>query len=157
MSRNTDKSYLSMNKKPIVKPEHRRVAKALVKGGKSLSEAYQGGGFSAAQGRKGWGVVMRSKPLMEAIKDEIDQWRKSAGNLPSPSERAEIARFRLLINTIHGEGDARGSTLAAKLLGQDKEVRLFEPEMSVTILNRPVPVGWEQSFSMEPRKRESTE
>ncbi len=58
----------------------------------------------------------------------------------------------LVRNSIDGEGDRKGSSYAAKLIGSLNRVNIFEPDVSVNPIFMTVPAEWRDRYSLEPEK-----
>lgn len=132
-----------VNGHPI--PNHRKAVRDYLLGRKNQLSALTGAGYSPKQARKGlFATLQTSGPLREAFENEINKLVKLAEILPSPHERANLVRFRLLMNVLSGKDAAVQS---AKLLGQDKQVAMWEPETrtGVNIVVRP-PAEWSARF-----------
>ena len=62
-------------------------------------------------------------------------------------ERSGMIRLRLLGNLMHGDGHV--SNQAARLLGNDREVRLYEPETQGNVALAEVPSDWMCRYSLK--------
>jgi hypothetical protein len=69
--------------------------------------------------------------LRQALKEEIEVMCKIGETLPLPYLRANAIRAQLMKNMLRGAKP--GSNEAAKLLGQDREVNLWESEAAIGI------------------------
>ena len=105
--------------KVTVTAQHRKFARALVRQGKSYSEAFEAAGYSPKQGLKGMQEVRRRPALRKAVDDEIRRFARESEGLPSAEIRARMLRHRLTLNVAQGVDRAVQS---CKLLGADKEV-----------------------------------
>ena len=108
-------------------------------GRKCPTRALIDAGYSPKQARKGlFATLQTSGPLREAFENEIIKLVKLSEILPLPHARANLVRVRLLMNVLSGKDAALQS---AKLLGQDKEVAMWEPQqpagIAVNISNCP--------------------
>lgn len=98
-------------------------------GRKCPTRALIDAGYSPKQARKGlFATLQTSGPLREAFENEIIKLVKLSEILPLPHERANLVRVRLLMNVLSGKDAAVQS---ARLLGQDREVHMFEPESRI--------------------------
>jgi hypothetical protein len=70
----------------------------------------------------------------------------------SKTELEQLVEAVLIRNSLDGEGDKKGSSYAAKLLGSLSRVNLFEPDMSVNPIFMTVPAEWRDRYSLEPEK-----
>jgi hypothetical protein len=91
--------------------------------------------------------------LAEAIHEEsMKQARElisQQGHKLNKEELEQLVEAVLVRNSIDGEGDRKGSSYAAKLLGSLSRVNLFEPDMSVNPLFLSVPPEWKDRYSLE--------
>ena len=130
-------------------PDHRKAARRYLCGDKTQFSALTGAGYSPKQARKGLiATLQTSGPLREAFENEINKLVKLSEILPLPHERANLVRVRLLMNVLSGKDAAVQS---AKLLGQDKEVAMWEPEQSagVAISVSNCPSEWRSTYILD--------
>lgn len=130
-------------------PDHRKAARDYLCVGKTQFSALTGAGYSPKQARKGLIATLKSSgPMRQALKDELNRWNKIAEILPSPHERANLVRVRLLMNVLTGK-DA--GVQSAKLLGQDKEVAMWEPDQpaGIAISLNNCPLEWRSTFIVD--------
>jgi hypothetical protein len=145
-----------MGRKAKITERHRKVAKALVCG-VPATQAFVEAGYSPATARKGTANLKERIPaLAQALHEEtMNAARKfisqQAPNL-SKAELEQVVETALVRNTLHGEGDRKGSSYAAKLLGSLSRVNLFEPDISVGVLAMEVPAEWRDRYSLESEK-----
>ncbi len=114
-----------MGSKPQpAREQHRRVARAYFREGKSLPEAMKAGDFSSRTGEKGiTNLVANSHPFAEAFNEELEFALKSAKSLKLPPEDfTKLVEWRLAINIARGRDDGAQST---KLAGQLKKLDIF--------------------------------
>ena len=142
-----------MARKVKVKGKHRRVAHALRRGATDR-EALLEAGYSEASANKGITSMQREVPaLAQAIHEEsMKQAREliaQQGHKLNKEELEQLVEAVLVRNSIDGEGDRKGSSYAAKLLGSLSRVNLFEPDMSVNPLFLSVPPEWKDRYSLE--------
>ncbi len=142
-----------MARKPKVKDRHRRVASALRKGATDR-EALLEAGYSEACANKGMTSMQREVPaLAQAIHEEsMKQAREliaQQGHKLNKEELEQLVEAVLVLNSINGEGDNKGSSYAAKLLGSLSRVNLFEPDISVGVLAMEIPAEWRDRYSLE--------
>ncbi len=142
-----------MARKVKVKSKHRTVAHALRRGATDR-EALLEAGYSEACADKGISRMQREVPaLAQAINDEsMKQAREliaQQGHKLNKEELEQLVEAVLVRNSIDGEGDRKGSSYAAKLLGSLSRVNLFEPDMSVNPLFLSVPPEWKDRYSLE--------
>ena len=142
-----------MARKPKVTGKHRQVASSLRRGATDR-EALLEAGYSEASASKGITRMQKQIPaLAEAINDEsMKQARElisQQGRKLNKEELEQLVEAVLVRNSIDGEGDRKGSSYAAKLLGSLSRVNLFEPDMSVNPLFLSVPPEWKDRYSLE--------
>ncbi len=118
-----------MARKPKVSEKHRDVARALRRGATDR-EALLEAGYSEASARKGITDMQKRTPaLAQAINDEsMKQARElisQQGRKLNKEELEQLVEAVLVRNSIDGEGDKKGSSYAAKLLGSLSRVNLF--------------------------------
>ena len=145
-----------MARKPKVTDKHRKVARALRRG-VTDREALLEGGYSEATSRKGIIDVQKRVPaLAQAIHDETMQQARELiakqDHSLSKAELEQVVETALVRNTLHGEGDRKGSSYAAKLLGSLSRVNLFEPETSVNPIFMSVPPEWRDRYSLSDKE-----
>ncbi len=131
--------------------KHRQIARAIVRENKPIGRALIEGGISPTQAKKGMARITHTKALRQAVQEELEQWARDAGKIirvAVPHVRAEMVRARLTMNVARGEDKAVQS---CKLLGQDKELRIFEPENQMTInqLFGNCPADWRERFGID--------
>ncbi len=141
-----------MARKAKVTDKHRKVARALRRG-VTDREALLKAGYSEASANKGITSMQREVPaLAEAINDEsMKQARELIAKQDhslSKVEREQLVEAVLMRNALNGEGDKKGSSYAAKLLGSLSRVNLFEPDISVGVLAMEVPADWRDRYSL---------
>ena len=127
-----------MARKVKVGEKHRQVASALRRGATDR-EALLEAGYSEACADKGITNMQRQVPaLAQAIHEESMQQAReliaTQDHSLSKIELEQLVEAVLVRNSIDGEGDRKGSSYAAKLLGSLSRVNLFEPDMSVNPL-----------------------
>ncbi len=71
-------------------------------------------------------------------------------------ELEQLVEAVLTRNALNGEGDKKGSSYAAKLLGSLSRVNLFEPEVSVNPLFMSVPPEWRDRYSLSDKQVEES-
>ncbi len=141
-----------MARKPKVTDKHRKVARALRRG-TTDREALLEGGYSESCASKGITRMQKQVPaLAEAINEEIAQQARELiakqDHRLSKVELEQLVEAVLIRNSISGEGEQKGSSYAAKLLGSLSRVNLFEPDMSVNPLFLSVPPEWKDRYSL---------
>ena len=141
-----------MARKPKVTGKHRKVARALRRGATDR-EALLEAGYSEACATKGITNMQRQIPaLAQAIHEEsMLQAREligQQGRKLNMVEMEQLVEAVLVRNSIDGEGDRKGSSYAAKLLGSLSRVNLFEPDISVGVLAMEVPAEWRDRYSL---------
>jgi hypothetical protein len=115
-----------------VKPKHIQVARNIASGlplGKAMLQA----GYSKSVSRNPGQVIAETPALVAAIRAELGHYEFA------PAQRSRLIRQRLLKTVLTGN-DANANR-ACELAGKDRDVRLFEPDVSVNILNAYVPAG----------------
>src|SRR5215471_18893359 len=117
-----------------VTDRHRKVARGILVEGKPIRTAMLEAGYSKASSNQGLARIRRSKPLAAAYAQEVERLKKTP--VPPAEVRARIVRAKLLENVAHGKDE---SVQSLKLLGQDREVSLWQPEAQagVIIVNTP--------------------
>ena len=116
----------------VVKPKHLQVARNIANGlplGKAMLDA----GYSKSVSRNPGQVIADTPALVAAITAELGHYTFA------PETRARLIRQRLLKTVIQGN-DANANR-ACELAGKDKEIRMFEADTQVNILNAFVPAG----------------
>ena len=141
-----------MARKPKVTGKHRKVARALRRGATDR-EALLEAGYSEACATKGITNMQRQIPaLAQAIHDEsMKQARELIAKQDhslSKVEMEQLVEAVLMRNALKGEGQQKGSSYAAKLLGSLSRVNLFEPDISVGVLAMEVPAEWRDRYSL---------
>ncbi len=117
-----------------VTDRHRQVANDILVKGKPIRTALLDAGYSQASANQGMARIKRSVPLAVAYAQQIERLK----NLPAPpaEARAQIVRAKLLENVANNCDNAVQSL---KLLGQDREVSMWQPEVQqgIVVLNMP--------------------
>ena len=136
--------------------DHTERAKAIVSAlaaGESRQEALKKAGFSDASSRSSLSSVFRNTPnLGKAVQAELHKWIEALPSLPHADVRAKLVRQRLVMNLLEGKDKAVQS---AKLLGQDREVNMFEPENRVGIqVAVAPPAEWSARYAPEPEEEQ---
>ncbi len=104
--------------------------------GSSLKDAFRAGGYSVSTSRNPSKQLRKTPALLAAIREKLAEFDST------PGERTQLVRRRLTqIVTVGRDSD---SISAAKLLGQDKEVRMWEPETKIGLLAMEVPTGMDE-------------
>ena len=142
-----------MARKPEVTDRHRTVARALRRG-VTDREALLEAGYSEASARKGITDMQKRTPaLAQAIHEESMQQARELiakqDHSLSKVELEQLVEAVLIRNSLDGEGDKKGSSYAAKLLGSLSRVNLFEPDISVGVLAMEIPAEWRDRYSLE--------
>ncbi len=145
-----------MARKPKVTAKHRTVARALRRG-VTDREALLEAGYSKATSRKGIIDVQKRVPaLAQAIHDETMQQARELiakqDHRLSNIELEQLVEAVLMRNALNGEGDKKGSSYAAKLIGSLNRVNIFEPEVSVNPLFMSVPPEWRDRYSLSDKQ-----
>ncbi len=145
-----------MARKPKVMDKHRQVARALRRG-TTDREALLEAGYSEACANKEITSMQKQVPaLAQAIHDETMQQARELiakqDHSLSKAELEQVVETALVRNTLHGEGDRKGSSYAAKLLGSLSRVNLFEPETSVNPIFMTVPAEWRDRYSLSDKQ-----
>ncbi len=141
-----------MARKPKVTDKHRQVARALRRGATDR-EALLEAGYSEACADKGITNMQRQVPaLAQAIHEESMQQAReliaTQDHSLSKAELEQLVEAVLIRNSLDGEGDKKGSSYAAKLLGSLSRVNLFEPETSVNPIFMNIPAEWRDRYSL---------
>ena len=145
-----------MGRKAKITERHRKVAKALVRG-VPATQAFVEAGYSEATARKGTASLKeRIRALAQALHEETmnaarEFLSQQAPNL-SKVEIEQVVEAALVRNTIEGEGKAKGSTYAAKILGSLRRVNLFEPDNTFSVFSLQVPAEWKDRYSLESKQ-----
>ena len=145
-----------MARKVKVMDKHRKVARALRRGAtdrEGLLEA----GYREACANKGLRSMQKQVPaLAEAINEEIAQQAReliaTQDHRLSKVELEQLVEAVLIRNSLDGEGDKKGSSYAAKLIGSLSRVNLFEPETSVNPIFMTVPAEWRDRYYLSDEK-----
>ncbi len=145
-----------MARKPKITGKHRRVASALRRGATDR-EALLEAGYSEACANKGITGMQKQVPaLAQAIHEEsMKQARELIAKQDhrlSNIELEQLVEAVLVRNSIDGEGDRKGSSYAAKLIGSLNRVNIFEPETSVNPIFMTVPAEWRDRYSLSEKE-----
>ena len=145
-----------MARKVKVMDKHRKVARALRRGATDR-EALLEAGYSEACANKGLRSMQKQVPaLAEAINEEIAQQAReliaTQDHRLSKVELEQLVEAVLIRNSLDGEGDKKGSSYAAKLIGSLSRVNLFEPETSVNPIFMTVPAEWRDRYYLSDEK-----
>lgn len=108
---------------------HRQVAKGILLEGKPIRTALLEAGYSRASANQGMARIKRSVPLAAAYAQEIERLKKLP--VPPAEVRAQIVRAKLLENLRNNRDNAVQSL---KLLGQDRELSLWQPESTQGVI-----------------------
>jgi hypothetical protein len=151
-----------MARKAKVVERHREVARALRRGATDR-EALLEAGYSEATSRKGIIDVQKRVPaLAQAIHEESMQQARELiakqDHSLSKVEMEQLVEAVLIRNSLNGEGDNKGSSYAAKLLGSLSRVNLFEPDVSVNpiLMLDQIPPDWRDRYTLteaEPKEQ----
>jgi len=139
-----------MGRKAKITERHRKVAKALVCG-VPATQAFVEAGYSEATARKGTVNLRERIPaLAQAPHEEtMNAARKFIAEKNPSLSKVEIEKIVegvLVRNALKGEGKAKGSSYAAKLLGSLSRVNLFEADIQVGVLAMEVPAEWKERY-----------
>jgi len=117
-----------------VTDRHRKVAHGILVDGKPIRTTMLDAGYSHASANQGLARIRRSVPLAAAYAQEVERLKNSP--VPPAEARAQIVRTKLLENVANNCDNAVQSL---KLLGQDRELSLWQPEVQqgLIILNVP--------------------
>jgi hypothetical protein len=145
-----------MARKVKVTEKHRKVARGLRRG-LSGRQALLEAGYTDTSANKGITSMQKQVPaLAEAINEEIAQQARELiakqGHRLSKVELEQVVESALIRNTLHGEGDRKGSSYAAKLLGSLRRVNVFEPDTAVGVLAMEVPAEWRDRYSLSDKE-----
>lgn len=137
-----------MPKRRSTPDELRNKAKAIVSElmkGHSAHSALENAGFTGRTTHKGLAATFRDSPkLADEVNKEIARWLPAIKSLPVAQLRAGLARTRLVMNVLQGTDKAVQSI---KLLGQDREVNMFEPEVRIGMAINVMPPGeWQSRY-----------
>lgn len=113
---------------------HRNVATGILVEGKPIRTALLDAGYSQASANQGMARIRRSLPLAAAYAQEVERLKNSP--VPPPAARAQIVRNKLLENVAQNRDNAVQSL---KLLGQDRELSLWQPEAQAGLIVLSVP------------------
>ena len=110
--------------------DHKKAARDII-AGKPITPSLAAAGYDPDTSRQALHtLVFQSTPLREAFISELGKWKELQSALPTSGDRATLARLRLVMNVIAGKDQAVQSI---KLMGQDREVNMFEPESVIGI------------------------
>jgi hypothetical protein len=145
-----------MARKTKVMEKHRKVARALRRGATDR-EALLEAGYSEACANKGITGMQKQVPaLAQAIHEEsMKQARELIGKQDhslSKTELEQLVEAVLIRNSVNGEGDKKGSSYAAKLLGSLRRVNVFEPDTAVGVLAMEIPAEWRDRYSLSDKQ-----
>jgi len=127
---------------------HRNVATGILVEGKPIRTALLDAGYSQASANQGMARIRRSLPLAAAYAQEVERLKNNL--VPPPAVRAQIVRNKLLENVAQNRDNAVQSL---KLLGQDRELSLWQPEAQAGIIILNVPPRAARSRSPETATR----
>ncbi len=141
-----------MARKPKVTEKHRQVARDLSKG-VSDRQALLRAGYSESAAHKGIETLKQEIPaLAQAIYEQgiqdVREFNSQQGQRLGKEEKIQLVDGVLIRNALHGEGEAKGSTYAAKTLGQTRAVDMFEPDTTVGVFAMEVPAEWRDRYSL---------
>ena len=113
---------------------HRKVARGILLEGKPIRQAMLDAGYSQASANQGMARLKRSAPLAAAYAQELERLKNRP--VPPAEVRAQIVRAKLLENVATGKDE---SVQSLKLLGQDRELNLWQPEVQqgIIVINSP--------------------
>ena len=117
-----------------VTDRHRNVARGILSEGKPIRTALLDAGYSQASANQGMARIRRSVPLAVAYAQEVERLRNSP--VPPAQIRTQIVRAKLLENVAQNRDNAVQSL---KLLGQDRELSLWQPESQAGIIVLSIP------------------
>jgi hypothetical protein len=117
-----------------VTDRHRQVARGILLEGKPIRQAMLDAGYSQASANQGMARIKRSVPLAAAYAQEVERLKHKP--VPPPEVRAQVVRAKLLENVASGKDE---SVQSLKLLGQDRELNLWQPEIQqgIIVINSP--------------------
>jgi hypothetical protein len=117
-----------------VTDRHRKVARGILLEDKPIRQALLDAGYSQASANQGMARIKRSVPLAAAYAQEVERLKNKP--VPPPEVRAQVVRAKLLENVAQNRDNAIGSL---KLLGQDRELNLWQPEVQqgIIVINSP--------------------
>ena len=115
-----------------IKPRHLRVARNIANN-MNLGDALRDAGYAESVCKNPSANISKTPALVAAITAELGHYTFA------PETRARLIRQRLLKTVIQGN-DANANR-ACELAGKDKEIRMFEADTQVNILNAFVPAG----------------
>ncbi len=141
-----------MARKAKVTEKHRKVARGLRRG-LSGRQALLEAGYTDTSANKGITSMQREVPaLAQAINEEIAQQARELiakqDHRLSKTELEQRVEAVLVRNSINGEGDRKGSSYAAKLIGSLRRVNVFEPDTAVGVLAMEIPAEWRDRYSL---------
>jgi hypothetical protein len=64
------------------------------------------------------------------------------------AELEQLVEAVLVRNSMNGEGERKGSSYAAKLIGSLRRVNVFEPDTAVGVLAMEIPAEWRDRYSL---------
>ena len=139
-----------MARKLKVTEKHRQVARDLSKG-VSDRQALLRAGYSESAAHKGMEKLKQEIPaLAQAIYEQgiqgVREFNAQQGQRLGKEEKVQLVDGVLIRNALHGEGEAKGSTFAAKTLGQTRAVSMFEPDLQVGVFSMEVPPEWKDRY-----------
>ena len=121
----------------------------LIASGLDPKDALAQCGFKDSISKQGATYIRRVQSLYQAVNDALTVQRMKGGI--TPEQMRFIAETTLAVNAMKGEkkGCGEGSSYAAVQLGKHKDVRIFEPDNSVSLNMLVVPPGWEQKYAID--------
>ena len=114
----------------IIKPRHLRAARNIANN-MPLGAALRDAGYAESVCKNPTANIEKTPALVAAIQAELGHYQFA------PEKRARVIRQRLLKTVLTGN-DANANR-ACELAGKDREVRLFEADTQVNILNCQMP------------------
>jgi hypothetical protein len=107
--------------KPKTKAQHKKLAELLSQGDIPVSQALLAAGYTETQAKKGMAAVP------DAVLKMLPKKAKRLMNLGKADKqsRTDLIRGRLMDNVLTGKD---GGAMSAKILGQDRELNLWQPD-----------------------------
>lgn len=115
----------------------------VIKAGGSIKDAKLAAGYSKNVANKG--ITGLPNKLLKSLIHNAKEFQH-IGTQFSPDERKAIVRGKAISNVLQGKDE---SVQSLKILGQDSEVGMFQPETVIGIFAQVVPKGFEDYITLD--------
>jgi hypothetical protein len=117
--------------------------------GLPLNKALVQAGMSPTQAKKGWLVVGKHKSLRKEFGELARRTLhklEALGKEVSPRVAGDVAKG-VLVEEMVTASASRDRLRAVELTGKRSDIRLFEPDTSISVFNLEIPSGWESRYA----------